>query len=250
MADSLAPDSVEPLLAGGFGRPYLYRKRCDSTQELLSPDSPEGAVAVCDEQTAGRGRRGRAWTAPPGTAVLASFLLRPRAESRLPELSLVGGVAAAHTVERATGLSTQIKWPNDVMLNRHKVAGILADADAGAGVVVLGIGLNVNQTREELPADATVPAASLRTIDAVVRDRAPVLADLVLELERTYKLWSVGGLEAIYEELGSRDFLRGRRVSVDGADGTAIGIARDGALEVAVDGETRRVESGEVAYVR
>ncbi|HEX2504700.1 MAG TPA: biotin--[acetyl-CoA-carboxylase] ligase [Gaiellaceae bacterium] len=252
MADSLAPDSVEPLLTGGFGRPYLYRERCDSTQELLAPDWPEGAVAVCDEQTAGRGRRGRTWAAPPGTSVLASFLLRPRAESRLPELSLVGGVAAALTVERATGLSTQIKWPNDVMLNRHKVAGILADADAGAGAgaVVLGIGLNVNQTREELPAAPTVPAASLRTIDAVVRDRAPVLADLVLEIERTYKLWSAGGLEAIYEELGSRDFLRGRRVSVDGADGTAIGIARDGALEVAVDGETRRVESGEVAYVR
>jgi BirA family biotin operon repressor/biotin-[acetyl-CoA-carboxylase] ligase len=252
MADSLAPDSVEPLLTGGFGRPYLYRERCDSTQELLAPDWPEGAVAVCDEQTAGRGRRGRTWAAPPGTSVLASFLLRPRAESRLPELSLVGGVAAALTVERATGLSTQIKWPNDVMLNRHKVAGILADADAGAGAgaVVLGIGLNVNQTREELPAAPTVPAASLRTIDAVVRDRAPVLADLVLDVERTYKLWSAGGLEAIYEELGSRDFLRGRRVSVDGADGTAIGIARDGALEVAVDGETRRVESGEVAYVR
>jgi BirA family transcriptional regulator, biotin operon repressor / biotin---[acetyl-CoA-carboxylase] ligase len=248
MADSLAPDSVEPLLTGGFGRPYLYRETCDSTQGLLAADAPEGAVAVCDEQTAGRGRRGRAWTAPSGTAVLMSVALRPPAGRRLPELSLVGGVAAALTVERATGLSAQIKWPNDVMLNRRKVAGILADAEGDR--VVLGIGLNVNQTREDLPADAAVPPGSLRTVDAVIRDRAAVLADLVLELERMYKLWAAGGLEEIYAELGSRDFLRGRRVVVDGTQATAVGIGRDGLLEVAADGQSRRIESGDVAYVQ
>jgi BirA family transcriptional regulator, biotin operon repressor / biotin---[acetyl-CoA-carboxylase] ligase len=248
MADSLAPDSVEPLLTGGFGRPYLYRETCESTQELLPPDAPEGAVAACEEQTAGRGRRGRPWAAPRGSAVLMSILLRPPTRSRLPELSLVGGVAAALTVEHATGLSAQIKWPNDVMLNRRKVAGILAEAEGDR--VVLGIGLNVNQERGELPSDASVPPGSLRTTDAVVRDRAAVLADLVRELEHTYKLWQAGGLEAIYAELGSRDFLRGRRVLVDGAEGTAVGIDRDGLLEIAVGGEKQRVESGEVAYVR
>ena len=248
MADSLAPDSVDPLLTGGFGRPYVYRERCESTQALLDGDAPEGAVAVCDEQTAGRGRRGRTWSAPSGTAVLMSILLRPPAERRLPELSLVGGVATALTVERATGLSAQIKWPNDVMLNRRKVAGVLADAEGGTAV--LGVGLNVNQSREQLPADAKVPAASLRTIDAVTRGRARVLADLVLELERTYKLWAAGGLEEIYAELGSRDFLRGRRVEVEGVEGIAVGIGRDGLLEIAVDGTTRRIESGDVAYLR
>jgi BirA family transcriptional regulator, biotin operon repressor / biotin---[acetyl-CoA-carboxylase] ligase len=248
MADSLAPDRVEPLLTGGFGRPYLYRETCETTQDLLSSNAPEGAVAACDEQTAGRGRRGSAWTAPSGTAVLMSVLLRPPPGRRLPELSLVGGVAAALTVERATGLSAQIKWPNDVMLNRRKVAGVLADADGDA--VILGIGLNVNQTRGELPLETRVPAASLRTTDAVVRDRAAVLADLILELERTYKLWEAGGLEEIYAELGSRDFLRGRRVKVDGALGTAVGIGRDGLLEIAVEGESHRIESGDVEYVR
>jgi BirA family biotin operon repressor/biotin-[acetyl-CoA-carboxylase] ligase len=248
MADSLAPDSVDPLLTGGFGRPYVYRERCESTQALLDGDAPEGAVAVCDEQTAGRGRRGRTWSAPSGTAVLMSILLRPPAERRLPELSLVGGVATALTVERATGLSAQIKWPNDVMLNRRKVAGVLADAEGGTAV--LGVGLNVNQSREQLPADAKVPAASLRTIDAVTRGRARVLADLVLELERTYKLWAAGGLEEIYAELGSRDFLRGRRVEVEGVEGIAVGIGRDGLLEIAADGTTRRIESGDVAYLR
>jgi BirA family transcriptional regulator, biotin operon repressor / biotin---[acetyl-CoA-carboxylase] ligase len=248
MADSLAPDRVEPLLAGGFGRPYLYRPSCDSTQALLDGDHPEGTVAACDEQTAGRGRLGRGWTAPPGSSVLMSILLRPPAGRSLPELSLVGGVATALTVERATGLSAQIKWPNDVMLNRGKVAGVLAEAKDDA--VVLGIGLNVNQTREQLPAEAKVPAASLRTVDAAVRDRAAVLADLVLEIERVYKRWGAGGLDAIYDELGSRDFLRGRRVLVDGTEGLAAGIGRDGRLEIAVDGGTRRVESGDVSYVR
>jgi BirA family transcriptional regulator, biotin operon repressor / biotin---[acetyl-CoA-carboxylase] ligase len=248
MADSLAPDRVEPLLAGGFGKPYLYRRSCDSTQGLLESDHPEGAVAACDEQTAGRGRLGRGWTAPPGSSVLMSILLRPPADRPLPELSLVGGVATALTVERATDLSAQIKWPNDVMLNRSKVAGVLAEARDDA--VVLGIGLNVNQTRDQLPAEVKVPAASLRTVDAAVRDRAAVLADLVLELERIYKLWAAGGLDAIYEELGSRDFLRGRRVLVDGAAGLATGIGRDGRLEIAVDGDKRRVDSGDVTYLR
>lgn len=248
MPDSLAPESVEPLLFGGFGRPYRYQPSCESSQHLLEEDAPEGAVAVCDEQTSGRGRVGRGWEVPAGTAILLSIMLRPEAGSRLPELSLVGGVAAALSVERASGLSAQIKWPNDVMLNRRKVAGVLAEARGDA--VVLGIGLNVNQSRDQLPADTRIPATSLRVTDAIERDRAALLADLVLELERSYKLWGAGGLDALYEELGSRDFLRGRRVSVDGAEGLGAGIARDGRLEILIGKEHRLVESGDVSYVR
>jgi BirA family transcriptional regulator, biotin operon repressor / biotin---[acetyl-CoA-carboxylase] ligase len=248
MADSLSPDAVEPLLAGGFGRPYLYAAQCESSQRLLAETAEEGAVAACDEQTEGRGRLGRGWTAPSGTALLMSVALRPPSERRPAELSLVGGVAAALTVERATGLSAQIKWPNDVMINRRKVAGVLAEMRDET--VVLGIGLNVNQTRDELPSDTKVPATSLRIVDAVVRDRAALLADLIAEIERNYKLWAAGGLNALYEELGSRDFLRARRVRVDGEDGLATGIARDGRLEIAVDGNRRLVESGDVEYVR
>ena len=146
MADTLTPETVEPLLQGRFGRPYLYRERCESSQRLLDPSLDEGAVAVCDEQTAGRGRLGRNWNAPPGTAILCSVLLRPPPERTVAELSLVGGVAVAETVEAATTLAAQIKWPNDVLINRRKVAGILAEATEGA--VVLGVGLNVNQARE------------------------------------------------------------------------------------------------------
>ena len=248
MPDSLAPESVEPLLRGGFGLPYRYEASCESTQRLFDPDAPEGAVAVCDEQTAGRGRLGRTWQAPAGKALLASILLRPPPDSRLAELSLVGGVAAALAVERTLGLSAQIKWPNDVMVNRSKVAGVLAEASEG--VVVLGIGINVNQTRGELPQNGRIPVGSLLTTDAVERERAPLLGVLVGEVERSYKLWQAGGLGELYEELGSRDFLRGRRITVDGSSGLAVAIDRSGRLEIELDGERRLIESGDVAYER
>jgi len=248
MPDSLAPESVEPLFRGGFGLPYRYEASYESTQRLFDRDAPEGAVAACDEQTAGRGRLGRTWEAPAGKALLVSILLHPQQESRVAELSLVGGIAAALTVESALGLSAQIKWPNDVMVNRRKVAGVLAEASEGT--VVLGIGLNVNQSRDELPQDGRVPVGSLLTIDAVERERAPLLADLVGEIERAYKLWQAGGLGELYEELGSRDFLRGRKITVEGSSGLAIAIDRSGRLEVELNGKRRLIESGDVVYER
>jgi BirA family transcriptional regulator, biotin operon repressor / biotin---[acetyl-CoA-carboxylase] ligase len=246
--DSLAPEAVEPLLGGSFGRPYLYHERCRSTQELLGEELDEGAVAVCDVQTGGRGRLGRAWEAPPGTSILVSVLLTPPPEPVLPQLSLVGGLAVAEAVERATGLAAQLKWPNDVMLNRRKVAGVLAEASAGR--VVLGIGVNVNQSRDELPQDAVTAPASLRTSDGVVRDRARVLADLLTALERHYDAWREGGLDALYDGIGARDFLRGRKVTVAGREGIGVAIDRTGRLEVDLGGERRVVESGEVGFER
>jgi BirA family biotin operon repressor/biotin-[acetyl-CoA-carboxylase] ligase len=237
---------VEGLLEGRFGRPYSFVPSCSSTQDLLGPGDPEGAVVATDEQTAGRGRLGRVWSAPPGTAILCSVLLRPPPGRRLPELSLVAGVAVADAVEEANGLAAQIKWPNDVLVNRKKVAGILAEGREGA--VVVGIGLNVNQTRDELPPRVSPSAASLRTVDGVERDRAPLLARLLARLEHQYDLWREGGLDALYIDLGSRDFLRGRRVAVNGTTGTAVQIDRQGRLEIDVDGEHRTVESGEVTY--
>ena len=232
-----------------IGTPRRHVEECESTQLLLGPDDPEGAVATTDHQTGGRGRRGRSWVEAPGTGVLVSVLLRPPPERSAPQLSLLGGLAAAMAAEDALGLAAQIKWPNDVMVDRRKVAGVLAEARDG--VVVLGIGVNVNQVREQLPADARVPAASLRTVDGREHDREQVLASLLAHLDRLYAAWSEGGLDAVYEDLGARDFLRGRRVSVDGVPGLAHMIMRDGRLEVETDdSELLLVESGDVLFQR
>jgi len=245
---SLALEVVEPHLRGRFGMPYLYEAECESTQLVLAGSGlPEGAVAVADHQTGGRGRLGRRWEETPGTGVLVSILLHPPSDRRLPELSLVAALATAEAVEGATGLTAQVKWPNDVMLNRRKVAGIISElAD---GVVVVGIGINANQTREQLPADAATPPASLRTATGSEHDRAALLASLLFRLELAYDRWREGGVAALYEELAPRDFLRGRRVTVDGEEATAYMILRDGRLEVATaSGELRALESGEVLY--
>lgn len=235
--------NVDPLLRGRFGRPFHWVEETETTQGMFAPDDPEGAVAAADHQTAGRGRLGRTWTAPPGTAITASILLRPPAGAPIQQLSLVGGLAVAETVEAALDLSAQIKWPNDVMVDRRKIAGVLAEAREG--VLVLGIGLNVNQTRDQLPPDARIEAGSLRTIDGTERDRAPLLADLLERLERHYDAWVAGGLDAVFDGIGSRDFLRGRRLSVDGHEGVGNGIDREGRLLVG----GHAVSSGEVELV-
>ena len=176
-------------------------------------------------------------------------LLLGEVERHLPELSLVAALAAAEAIEGATGLTAQVKWPNDVMLNRRKVAGILSElAD---GTVVVGIGINVNQSREELPPDVATPAGSLFTLTGRTNDRAALLGSLLFRLERIYDGWRHGGLTDLYGEIGARDFLRGRRITVDGEPATALQILRDGRLEVELaHGETRLVESGQVLFER
>jgi BirA family biotin operon repressor/biotin-[acetyl-CoA-carboxylase] ligase len=229
-----------------IGFPRRHVEETESTQLLLGPDDREGAIATADHQTGGRGRRGRTWVEAPGTSVLVSVLLRPPPGRAAPQLSLVGGLAAALAVEDALALAAQIKWPNDVMVDRRKVAGVLAEARGG--VVVLGIGINVNQTREQLPEDARVAAASLRTVDGRVRDRERLLGGLLAHLDRLYASWREGGLDAVYDDLGARDFLRGRRVTVDGVAGVAQMIVRDGRLELSTDSGLVLVESGEVVF--
>src|SRR5436190_23915262 len=132
MPDSLASAAVLPQLAGRFGQPYIYAERCPSTQRLLPGTAPEGAVAVAEEQTQGRGRLGRRWLAPPRTSVLCSVLLRPPLpRARWPELSLVAGAACAEAIADVTGLAPVINEPSDVLLDGRKVAGILAEASQG-----------------------------------------------------------------------------------------------------------------------
>ena len=176
-----------PLLRGRFGHPYLYVERCASTQRLVV-GAPEGAVAVTDEQTEGRGRLGRRWHARHGTSILCSVALDPPVEPpRLPELSLVAGRACAEAIGGVTGLDPQLKFPNDILVGGRKVAGILAEAREGH--VVLGIGINVNASRHELPDDVQTPATSLLVETGTHVDRAQLLVELLARLEGHYDEW-------------------------------------------------------------
>jgi len=191
VADSLAPDAARPLLRGRFGHVYRYEKLCTSTQRLLREDDEEGAVAVAEEQSEGRGRLGRSWHSPAGTSVLVSVLLRPPIEPpRLPELSLVAGGAVAEAIADVTGIEPAIKFPNDVLVGGKKVAGILAESSEGR--VVLGIGVNANQTAEQLPADAETEPTSLRLELGEPVDRTELLAAILSRLELAYDAWVTG----------------------------------------------------------
>jgi BirA family biotin operon repressor/biotin-[acetyl-CoA-carboxylase] ligase len=187
--DSLAPDAVKPLLRGRFGQVYRYAEITPSTQRMLAEDEAEGAVAVAEEQTEGRGRLGRTWEAPAGTSVLVSVLLLPSvAASRLPELSLVAGNAVAEAIQEVTGIEPAIKFPNDVLIGGRKVAGILAESSEGR--VVLGIGVNANQTLGQLPAKAQTEPTSLRLELGEPVSRLQLLVAILLQLERAYDAWA------------------------------------------------------------
>jgi BirA family biotin operon repressor/biotin-[acetyl-CoA-carboxylase] ligase len=228
-----------------LGEPRIQVESCESTQSLLDASMSEGAVALADFQTDGRGRLGRTWDAPPGSALLLSVLLKPPADRALPQLALVAGVAVADALEQLTDLSVQIKWPNDVMLRRQKICGILAEARDGA--VVLGIGVNLTQGPSELPERA----GSLLTTTGREFARDDVLDAVLAALGARYEAWLAGGLDAVYNGLGSRDFLRGRTVTVNGTTGVAQLIDRDGRLVVSDGhGDPVVVESGEVVYER
>jgi BirA family transcriptional regulator, biotin operon repressor / biotin---[acetyl-CoA-carboxylase] ligase len=184
----LSPGSVEPLLHGRLGRPYRFVEECASTQRLLDPDEAEGTTVATNLQTQGRGRLGRTWETPPGLALLFSVLLHPQPPMALwPELSLVAGDAVAAALSAETGVGAELSHPNDVLIDGRKVAGILPEASVGR--VVLGIGLNVNQTDEELPTGTAKPATALRVETGREWPRAPLLAAILLELERRYDDW-------------------------------------------------------------
>ena len=184
----LSSASVEPLLQGRLGSPYRFVEECVSTQRLLGADDTEGTTVATDLQTQGRGRLGRTWETPSGRALLFSVLLHPRPPMAIwPELSLVAGDAVATALREQSEVAAELSHPNDVLIGGRKVAGILPEASVGR--IVLGIGVNVNQTDEELPVDTAKPPTSLRVETGRDWPRAPLLAAILLELERRYDDW-------------------------------------------------------------
>lgn len=220
MGGTLRPEVVEPRLRGAFGRPYVWRDICPSTQELARA-LPHGGVAACEAQSAGRGRSGQTWDSPRGRDVLFSLSLEPRTPiAELPPFSLV----AAEAVCDATLPEAVVHWPNDVIVDGRKLAGVLAELRAGR--LVLGVGVNVNAGPGELPASSRLPATSLRLERGRPVDRAGVLADILERLEQAFRSFEQDGFGGL-----RRDGLRGRRIRLaDGTAGVSGGVDHHGRL--------------------
>ena len=222
-----------------IGTPRVHLRLTDSTNEraraLAAAGAPHGTLVTADEQQAGRGRQGRVWTAPPGSAVLMSVVLR--------ELSETLPLAAAVAVSEAVPLDTRIKWPNDVWVDGRKVAGILVEARPQEGWAVLGIGLNV--TTEEFPPE--LHATSLRLAGADVSPAA-ALAALLAALNA----WLTRPLPDVLAAWRSRDALLGRTVRWSNGrnEGTAAGVDDSGALIVETHDGRVTLDAGEVHLER
>jgi BirA family biotin operon repressor/biotin-[acetyl-CoA-carboxylase] ligase len=232
-----------------FGGPRHHHRRTDSTneraRELAIAGAPSGTVVTADEQTAGRGRRGRHWSAPPGAALLCSMVLRPL-EARHAMLPLAVPLAVCDAAESLAPVECAVKWPNDVWRGERKLAGVLIEARPPEWAVI-GVGLNLAVGNDEFPGDLRWPATSLG--HGVSPDQA--LAALLEALGR----WTEAEPGAVAEAFAERDVLRGREVSWEGAGGasgsglgTAAGIDARGNLVVeTAEGDRVSLGSGEVS---
>jgi BirA family biotin operon repressor/biotin-[acetyl-CoA-carboxylase] ligase len=238
------------LPGGRLAGPLRAYRAVPSTQDVArawaDAGAPEGAVVLADHQTAGRGRRGRRWTASPGRGLLFSVILRPpMLPARWPELALLAGCAVAEGIEEATGVPTRLRWPNDVLVAGRKVAGILAEGTVGAtGVVVLGIGVNVGPPEGDWPPELAGRATAVAA-HAPGAERAPLLAAILARLDAWYATWLAAGFEPVRAAWGRRGVLGGR-VASPGPGGVAVAVAPGGGLVVRHDdGTTSVLTAGE-----
>ena len=278
-AASLARAVLRP---GGLWQAVEVAERTGSTNaDLLAralAGAPEGVVLAAEEQSAGRGRMGRTWVAPPRAALTFSLLVRPAAvpPARRGWLPLLAGVAVASAVTAVTGVQTRLKWPNDVLAGPAKLGGILAEATGGA--VVVGVGLNVSAEPGELPPPGPggLAATSLRitrpaapqiarpAAPEIARpaapEREPLLIAILADFEHWYQAWYQAdgdpdrcGLRARYTQLSGTI---GRRVRAElpggqVLSGLAVGVDPDGRLLVRVSsGTVVPVAAGDVVHLR
>jgi BirA family biotin operon repressor/biotin-[acetyl-CoA-carboxylase] ligase len=221
-----------------LGTPRVHYRLVDSTNErarqLAERGAPHGTLVTAHEQSAGRGRQGRNWTAPPGRALLCSLLLRD--PPRL--LPLVAGVAVAVVV----GDGARVKWPNDVLVEGRKVAGILVEGRPQDRWAVVGIGVNVAVRQAEFPPELRDRAGTLGLTEA---DLEPTLERLLERLE----WWVAQEPDVVLDGLRSRDALLGRQVRWAGGEGEAAGVDGDGRLVVATGNGHVTLDAGEVHLV-
>jgi BirA family biotin operon repressor/biotin-[acetyl-CoA-carboxylase] ligase len=222
-----------------LGYPRLHLRRTDSTnlraRELAAAGVPHGMLVSATEQSAGRGRQGRTWTAPGGRALLCSLVIRE--PPRL--LPLVAGAAVAELV----GPNAWIKWPNDVQVEGRKVAGILVEGRPQEGWAVLGIGVNVALRAEDFPAE-------LRDLAGTLGLEPQEVESMLVRLLERLEHWIAAGPAEVLTAVRARDVLQGRSVRWAGGEGVGAGLDDDGRLLVRTAGGQIALDSGEVHLSR
>lgn len=232
-APRLCPDQIEHELGTRrVGRRIAVWSRVSSTNDLAAraaaSEANEGLVILAEEQSAGRGRRGRTWVAPPGSAILLSALLfPPETLDEVGWLTALGAVAVAEVVAEWTGQDARIKWPNDVRVDGRKVSGVLVERGSAA---VIGIGLNANTEWADFPEELRATATSLRILTGERADRSELARALIRRLDHWYdRGWSLGP-SSLDQPWRDRSEHLGRIVRVDTRSGPLVGRLDDMSL--------------------
>ena len=257
--DLLLPGEVDFHLATAWlGRNIAYFSSTGSTNDeakkLATEGKPAGTVVLAEEQTAGRGRLAREWVSPAGTGIWLSVILRPRfLPQEAPKFTLLAAVAVNRAIINCTGINTGIKWPNDIVYNNKKIAGILTEMNAemdGINYIVLGIGINVNLQSDDFPADIHSIATSLSMLKGSCLSRVKLLAEVLWQLERLYEEVCCDGFGRIFDEWRRMTVTLGQMIDVTMTErkfcGLAIDIDDTGALLVETDYGKECVLAGDV----
>lgn len=255
------PDDIAEAVAGAaarlgpFAREIRWYPEVTSTSDLAATwaehGAAEGAVVIADAQSAGRGRYGRSWASPPGAGLYLSTVLKPAA-AMLPLLTIAAGVAVAEGIERAAGLRTSLKWPNDVLVGDRKLAGLLAEVVA-ANTAILGIGINVMPG--SYPADVAARATSLEAELGRAIDRGLLFVEVLASFASHYEGLKGVPAGALLDSWRRRAAATlGREVTWMVAGRQLRGVAENiddrGALLVRTPAGIERIISGEVTWVR
>jgi BirA family biotin operon repressor/biotin-[acetyl-CoA-carboxylase] ligase len=258
--DILMPEAIQ---AGLACRRIACLVRCfettDSTNlqtcRLGDEGDPEGLVVIADRQSSGKGRMGRHWESPGGVNLYASILLRPPIPPfEAPRLTFLSAVAVCRAITRCTGLQPTVKWPNDVLLNGAKVAGLLNEMSSETDrvhYVVLGIGVNLNMRQEQFPAELRYPATSLALASGRPVSRLEFTRALLQETDTLYLTYLEEGSAPILAAWTELCDLVGKLVHADcnhlQVEGIMIGLAEDGALLVrTATGKIESIYAGDV----
>ncbi len=260
--DILGEREILPgLKTGILGKRIICLPEVDSTNayaaKLAVDGEPEGTVVIAEHQTAGRGRLGRKWVSPPGVNIYASIILRPKVPPRdAPLITFVAAVALARTVRGLYNIDAGIKWPNDLLINGRKSAGILTEMSAEPELVrhiILGVGIDVNMPRDAFPKEIRDISTSIMLELGGKVNRAELLRRFLEELEISYLMMVDGRRAEILDEWRSLSVTLGRNVRVTSLAGEKTGFARDidqeGGLILEVDGKLETVTSGDVGFV-